>query len=221
VNRVLHRSLLALAAVAALLGEAHAEPGFRFDPPAGSAPAAAFFESNGWEEQRGHWDNWRFEGGALHTRQDGDSTSVGRRVDLDPEATPILRFSFAVEVQPRGADLSRKAREDSALRVFVVFDRGGGLLSPPDSIAYAFGDPAAIGEVLTSERFDNVKYVVVAGGDDQLGRRLLIERNLAKDYREVFGRDAPRIKGIAIKSDANNLKGRASAVIYGVEVTAH
>lgn len=211
---------LTAACLALVATAAQAGAGWSFKPPAKDGPAAKFFESGGWEEQRGSWDSWRFRNGALHTYQDDDSTLVGRKVSIDPKATPILRFSFEVKQHPRGADLRRKDTEDSALRIFVVFDRGGGLFSPPDSIAYAFGNPAIKGRAITSERFDNVKYMVVAGGRAQLGRRIEIERNLAKDYRRAFGRAAPRIQAIGIKSDSNNLDAKAQAIVHGIAVTA-
>lgn len=199
-------------------GAAWAFEGFRFEPPTGDVSAEAFFVSHGWQEQRGSWDRWRFQGGALHIHQDADSTTVGRRVDIDPKRTPTLRFRFRVQMQPEGADLRKKDKEDSALRVFVVFAHGGGLLSPPDTIAYAFGDPARRGQTLVSERFDNVKYIVVAGGVNDMRRTLTIERNLATDYRAAFGSPAPHVRAIAIKADANNVGGKVYSILYGIEI---
>lgn len=201
-------------------GVAHAAPSWRFTPTAKDGPAKKILKQTGWEEQRGSWDDWRFKDGALHTHQDDSSTLVGHKVSLDPATSPMLRFTFQVNTHPAGADLRKKGTEDSALRIFVVFDRGGGLFSPPDSIAYAFGDGARKGKMFASDRFDNVKYMVVAGGAAELGKKITIERNVAEDYRKAFGKAPPKIKAIGIKSDSNNTDGKAWALIYNIEVGA-
>ena len=112
---------------------------------------------------------------------------------------------------------AKKRKEDSALRIFVVFDRGGGLISPPDTIAYGVGQLSRKGRIQTSERFDNVKYVVVADGAKP-GLRVTFKRDLKEDYRRAFGREAPAIKAIGIKSDANNTGLKASATLYRLEL---
>jgi hypothetical protein len=216
------KASLAIAFVGlALLGDTAASATlWSFKPPAKDGPASSFFKAHGWEQQQGSWDNWQFQNGALHTYQDGDSTLVGLPVSIDPGKAPVLKYSFEVKIHPKDADLGKKTKEDSALRIFVIFDRGGGLFTPPDTLAYAFGNPAMKGRMIASERFDNVKYLVVAGGPGQLGKKISIERDLAKDYRQAFGRAAPFIKAIGIKSDGNNLKRKAQAIVYGIEVVA-
>lgn len=211
-----------MAIVVVLLAprQADGQSGWRFVPPRTDAPAGPWLKKNGWKEQRGNWDSWRFVGGALKTSQSGDSTLVGRKLRPgEAKGARMLRATFTVMRHPRGADLRKKGTEDSGLRIFVVFGRGGGLFSPPDSIAYAFGAPSRKGRFITSDRFDNVKYIVVAGGKAAIGKRITLVRDVVKDYRKAFGRAAPPVRAIGIKSDSNNVGGQASALVHSIELT--
>jgi len=125
---------------------------------------------------------------------------------------------FRVTSWPQKGDLRRKSTEDAALRVFVLFDHGGGLLSPPDTLGYAFTSSQPLGKTITSQRFDNVKFIPVATAQGYAGGWVEVERDLAADYKAAFGRKAPRVKAIGIKSDANNTDGRAAAIIDSIEI---
>lgn len=209
------RPALAALALAALAAPAIAAPGWtvRFDDP--DQKAGAWLGKNGWEEQRGSADRWRIAGGALHTDQREDSTTIGteRGFPIDPNAAPILTFRFKVTAWPEKGDLRHKGTEDAALRVFILFDRGGGLLSPPDTLGYAFASKNPVGSMITADRFDNVKYIPVATAAGYDGGWIEVRRDLVADYKAAFGKSPPKIKAIGVKSDANDTDGRAAAQI--------
>lgn len=212
---------LMLPALTLCAAPAAAAPGWSvtFDGP--PTPAERWMKANGWEEQRGSAARWRIADGALHTAQDEDSTTIGteRGFPLDPQATPRIRIRFKVTAWPAKGDLRRKGTEDAALRIFVLFDRGGGLLSPPDTLGYAFASSNPVGKTLTSERFDNVKFIPVATARGYDGGWIEVERDLVADYKAAFGRaSVPKIKAIGIKSDGNNTDAKAAAVIDRIEI---
>lgn len=199
---------------------AAAPPGWsvRFDAPDG--PATAWMKKHGWEEQRGSADRWRIAGGALHVMQVEDSTTIGteRGFPIDAHAAPMLSFRFKVSEWPAKGDLRKKDKEDAALRVFVIFDRGGGLLSPPDTLGYAFASSNPVGAVITAERFDNVKYIPIATAAGYDRGFIEVRRDLVADYKAAFGRAPPKIKAIGVKSDGNNTDGRAAAQIEWITI---
>lgn len=213
-------ALLAAALSIGVAAPASAAPGWSvtFDGP--DSPALKWMKANGWQEQRGDADRWRIADGALHTRQREDSTTIGteRGFPVDPKAAPRIRIRFKVTAWPKKGDLRRKSTEDAALRVFVIFDRGGGLLSPPDTLGYAFASTNPVGKTITSQRFDNVKYIPVAGPAGYDGGWIEVERDLVADYTAAFGKAPPRIKAIGIKSDGNNTDAEAGAVIDRIEI---
>lgn len=186
-------------------------------------PAQKWLQSAGWEEQRGSARRWYITNGVLHTIQNDDSTAIGtkRGFPISAKKFPMLQFEFKVTELPRGADLHKKATEDSALRIFVAFDKGGGVFSPPNTLGYAFGEKEEINKVITSERFDQVKYIPVAKAPDGLGRWITVERNLIADYAGAFGtRNVPAIRAVVIKSDANNTETRARAQVRAIRFVA-
>ncbi len=218
------RPHIALAALAGLLAgaltaPASAAPAWSVTFDGRSQPALKWMKANGWKEQRGDADRWRIADGALHTAQNEDSTTVGteRGFPLDPNAAPRIRIRFKVTAWPEKGDLRRKGTEDAALRVFVIFDRGGGLLSPPDTLGYAFASKNPAGVFITADRFDNVKYIPVASAKGYDGGWIEVERDVVADYKKAFGKAPPRIKAIGIKSDANNTDGKAAAIIDRIE----
>jgi hypothetical protein len=190
--------------------------------PAGEAPARDWMKGAGWEEQKGSAKAWRVEGGALRTAQDDDSTTIGtkRGFPLTVAEAPKLRFSFRVLEAPEGADLRKQGTEDSALRVFVVFDEGGGLFSPPTTLGYGYGRGEPAGVFFRSDRFGQVKYMVVASPKTHPpGEWVDVERDLARDFEAAFGKKkVPKIAAIAVKSDANDTGGKARAELRALSL---
>lgn len=187
--------------------------------PSPDGPAREWMNAAGWEEQKGSAKRWRVEGGVLRTEQDDDSTTIGTKRGF-PMAPGKLRFSFRVLEAPAGADLRRKEKEDSALRVLVVFDEGGGLFSPPTTLGYGFGDGEPADVFFRSDRFGQVKYMVVASPKTHpTGEWIDVERDLARDYEAAFGKKAvPKVAAIAVKSDANDTGGKARAELRSLSL---
>lgn len=207
---------LALAAVLLFSVTAHAEPAWSIDFPDGTIDVEDWLDDAGWEEQRGDADAWRIVDGVLRTRQDDDSTTIGtkRGFPLSPHQARTLRYRFRVLNHPSGGDLRDKGTEDAALRIFVLFDKGGGFFSPPYTLGYAFGSSNPVGRVITSDRFDHVKYIVVASARSATRQWIEIERDIVADYQKAFGTHrVPKIAAIGIKSDANNTDGTAAAEV--------
>lgn len=215
-KRLLLCAASATLSLAFTAAPALAEPGWLVDFPTGDHKARDWMKSSGWEEQKGSAGRWRILDGVLRAEQDEDSTTIGteRGFPLVADRFPMLRYRFRVLGFPQKGNLRKKGTEDAALRVFILFDKGGGLLSPPHTLGYAFGSTEEVGEVITSDRFDHVKYIVVATPKQGVGRWLDIERDIVADYQKAFGtRSVPRIKAIGIKSDANDTDGQATAEV--------
>ncbi len=204
-----------------LVGSAQAEPGWILTLPHAPQGARTWIEAAGWEEQRGSAAAWRVAEGALYTHQSGDSTTIGTKKGFPIETArfPILKLRVMATILPKGAHLKAKSTEDAALRVFVLFDKGGGFLSPPCTLGYAIGSTEPVGSVITSERFEQVKYIVVASGPSAVGKWLDLKRDLLADYRKAFGAGrVPAIKAVGIKSDGNNTNSPAAAVVSHISL---
>jgi hypothetical protein len=217
------RILLAAALAASTSRSAHAAaPAWEIVFPSRNEPAWPWLKEHGFEEEKGSAAAWRLGEGGLTLLQKDDSTTVGtaKGFPIDPGKAPVLSFKIRVDELPAAGDLSKAKTEDAAFRLFVIFDEGGGLLSPPRTLGYAWASSGATGALVPSERFDTVRFIPVAAGQQGLGAWQTFTRNVVDDYKKAFGGDrVPSIKAIGIKSDANDTHGACRVVVEHVRLS--
>lgn len=190
------------------------------DFPAEEVPIKEWLEANDWEEQRGSAKKYIVRDGALFMRSRDASTVIGRKYEktpIDPRTYPTIEFRTRIDEIPPGGDVTTKKKDDAAFRLFVLFDRGGGLFSPPETIGYVWNSTGGEGAIGNSGRFDQVKYIAIGSGSDGLGEWIVIKRDILEDYQMLFGiDDVPDIKGIALKCDTNHTKSTAASAIQWI-----
>lgn len=194
--------------------------------PSASTPVAQWMEAHGWERQRGRPRLFRVDRHCLLMVSRDDSVAIGlkRGFPLQPKTWPRVRFKIRVDTLPKGTDLARKGGDDAAFRLYVAFDRGGGWFSPPHTVAYTWTERTPVGRVIQSAHFDNLRYLSVGRGlppkdKDGAAKWIVIERDLAADYRLAFPEAAapvPAISGILLKCDSNNTGTSARAAVAEV-----
>lgn len=59
---------------------------------------------------------------AIEARADGSMALLARPIELDLQATPVLCWRWRVDGVPVTADMTRKAGDDYAARVYVAFE---------------------------------------------------------------------------------------------------
>ena len=183
-----------------------------------------WMSAEGWQSKRDDPRGWEVGGGALHFLSNADSVLLAteRGFPRDISLTPILRLRLKVRAVPRGTDLARKSGDDAALRVFIAFERGGGLFSPPRTIGYNWTEKDDAGTLIASAYFSNVQYISLGKGITPGDEWVVVERDLAADYRRAFPADAevPPLRGLALKCDANDTKTSAEAWLSEVGLRA-
>ncbi|MEO5628134.1 MAG: DUF3047 domain-containing protein, partial [Thermomonas sp.] len=130
------------------------------------------------------------------------------------------------------ADLTSKAGDDYAARLYVFFDRKPAQMSFGERIAYKlgrarFGDqiPSAalcyvwdnkqpVGSIRDNAYTGFVKMVVATSGKARQGQWVTLQRDVAADYKRAFGTAPPRITGIAIAVDTDN-SGESTISYFG------
>jgi Protein of unknown function (DUF3047) len=144
---------------------------------------------------------------ALRMRSAGDGSTASKDVKgkVNLKETPLLEWSWKVTVLPNGANSCRKATDDQAAQIFVVWPRF------PEAvrsriIGYVWDTTAPPGTTCTSEKTGTVTYVVVRSGTADLGKWFTERRNVAEDFRRIYGEepDAPAAVAIAIDSNDTN-----------------
>jgi hypothetical protein len=210
---------LAAAPAAPALGPAGPVPVPLVSFPDAPRPLADWMAAEGWASKREDPGHWSVGSGVLHMAGTGDSVLIGTEKGFPRAVAPgaRLRLTLKVATTPRGTDLSRKAGDDAALRLYVAFDKGGGLISPPNTLAYAWTEREAAGTLVRSAHFSNLHYVSLGSGPTDW---VTVECDLAADYRRAFPKETslPRLKGLLIKSDSNDTKTSAEAWLKSVEL---
>lgn len=166
--------------------------------------------------------------------------NVVHALTADPGATPILRWSWRVERFPARSDLTKKAGDDLAAKVCVLFDLPLARLSfferakieigrrlfkldlPAATICYVWDRTLPPGTWLPNVYTDRVRMLVLRSGKsgDQ-GRWFEERRDLRADFVRAFGAEAdgglPSVVAIGFAADADNTGD--SALAYFGDIT--
>jgi hypothetical protein len=162
---------------------------------------------------------------------DSSASGLTKEVRIDPKEFPIVRWRWKVENLLLKSDATRKDGDDYPARLYITFEydpekvsfgkklkykAGQALFGdiPIGAINYVWETKAPVGAILDNAYTDFVKMVVVESGPSHIGLWVDESRNIYEDYRKAFGEDPPMINGVAIMSDTDNTKERATAY-YG------
>jgi hypothetical protein len=93
----------------------------------------------------------------------------------------------------------------------VIFPRWPSPPTQSDVIGYVWDTRAPVGATLQHPRASNVRIIVVESGSGNLDTWMRPVRNVAEDYKALFGRQAPRVGKVALMIDTNDTRGEAEA----------
>jgi len=162
----------------------------------------------------------------------GAASGLIRKVRIDPETYPVIRWRWKVAGVYQRGDVTRKAGDDYPARLYVTFvydpSRAGfldraifesarlarGEYPPMGAITYIWASKAPTGEIHDNPYTDKVKMIVVRSGAADAGRWFSESRNLLEDYRRAFGSDPTAVSGVAIMTDTDNT-GASGTAYYG------
>lgn len=145
---------------------------------------------------------------ALHAVANDSASGLIRRLRIDPEACPIVEWSWRVDRLQPGADLHEKGKDDVAASLFFLFgnpEAGFGFRRVP-TIRYVWTNGTSRnGEVIDNPHLPGtVRSIVVRNADAPLGRWQQERRDLLVDFRLGFGREPDDvIEAVALLSDSD------------------
>jgi hypothetical protein len=168
----------------------------------------------------------------LRANAHGSASILAWRADFDPHAFPLLSWRWKVTRPITGADTRERRSEDSPARVMVSFsgnsaslratDRAAGALAeaisghvlPYAVLMYIWGAKVPLESTTVSSLTSRVRMLAVASDEEGAGRWLSYRRNLAEDFRRVFGEEPGHVTAIELMTDTDNTGGVAEA-FYG------
>ncbi len=205
-------------------------PKFSTAPPGNRLPAGWTHQSLPSVERQNRFDLLADDGGTvLRVVSDRSASSLALALRVDPATTPLLRWRWRVSRAVAGSDLRRKAGDDYAARVYVLFDlpseRLGvadrmkmaaarllhGVDLPAAALCYVWGTAQAVGETGWNAYTDRLRMIVVDSGNAHAGQWQEVVRDVVADFRAAFGEPVPTISGIVLAADTDNTGERVEA----------
>ena len=150
---------------------------------------------------------------ALRLVSQGTSFALYRDVALDLKQFPILTWRWKVMKLPTGGDIRVRASDDQAAQLYLVFPRWPLPRINSKVVGYIWDSRAPVGSTLTSPHAANVKVVVLQSGAERLGRWVQEQRDVYRDYMELFNREPPRVGLVAVMVDSNDTRSQTEAFI--------
>ncbi len=144
----------------------------------------------------------------LMARTNRQSVMIGLERPFDPSRHPYLRWRWRVRQWPTGADERRKATNDSAAGVYVIFP---GRFIAPRVLKYVWSTTAPVGTRQPSPAASSTKIIVLDSGATAEPAWRTVTVNVQRDYAALFGEPAPAARGIGILTDGNETASVAAA----------
>jgi hypothetical protein len=134
----------------------------------------------------------------------------------------VLQWRWKVSRVLDTADMQEKSADDHAARAYVFFDVPLASLSfvdrntiklarmligtdvPTAALCYVWDNRHRIGYSAWSPYTQRVRKIVLQSGSAHAGQWMSEARDVAADFREAFGFDAPAVTGVAVGNDTDN-----------------
>jgi hypothetical protein len=174
----------------------------------------------GWKGQ--NWGSPKYDftiendGGrkVLHMKSEREGSTIAKDVKgkVNLKETPMLEWSWKVTVLPKDADSCKKALDDQAAQVFVVWPRF------PEAvrsrvIGYVWDTTQPVGKICKSEKTGTVTYIVLRSGTAELGKWVTERRNVVEDFKKVYEDDADSPGAVSIAIDSNDTNSTAESFV--------
>ena len=148
-------------------------------------------------------------GRVLSATAEGSASGLVFPVRFDPAEWPWLEWRWKIDGTVRSGDARVKHGDDYAARVYVVFPHWLPLRTR--SINYIWANRLPRGAVQANTFTANAMMIALQSGDGNAGEWVNERRNLADDYRLLFGDDPPDEALVALMSDSDQTQESVQA----------
>ncbi len=173
------------------------------------------------------------DGGVTIVKAVSEAAASGliKPVVIDPKEYPIVRWRWKIDNVLQRSDVALKEGDDFPARLYITFEYNPDNVSfgkklkfkagqalfgniPIAALNYIWETKTPIGTIVKNAYTEFANMVIVESGTQNVGMWIDEERNIYEDYKKAFGEEPPMINGVAIMSDTDNTKERATAY-YG------
>ena len=149
-------------------------------------------------------------GNFIKAEAEGKGSGLGKEVKIDLLKTPFINITWKVEKDLPGIIENSKKGHDYAARVFVIKKTGSTPLSNR-AINYVFSSNNKVGENWPSPYTKKSIDYVLSSTKNNLNVWVTVKANVKKDFLRLLGLDLKDISGVAIMTDTDNSKLKATS----------
>ena len=136
---------------------------------------------------------------------------------LNPKSA-TLSFRWKIDKIPQGGSDNKKSTFDHTARLFVAFKTR---IGPPRTINYVWANTIPIGKKFEHPSSGRAQFIVLNSGNTGAGEWHTFERNLAADWKTLFGNDdPPEIVGLGFMTDSDGTKTTVTGWYDDIELRA-
>jgi hypothetical protein len=174
----------------------------------------------------------------LHARADASASALAHLAGFDLRQRPVISWRWKVAKLIDGADNNVATREDSPVRLLLVFDGDKSKLPPRDqavfrlskrssgrelpyaTLMYVWANDAKAGNVIENPHTRRVQMIVASSGSAGVGEWQSLSRNLFEDYKTAFGEEPGKLIAYGVMSDTDNTGASAEAWYGDIKFSA-
>jgi hypothetical protein len=168
----------------------------------------------------------------LRADAQGSMSGLSHAVRVDMRKYPLLRWQWKIDAPVESADMTSKAGDDYAARIYVIFDYPAEKLPlgtrlklrlaesfyqqkiPTAALNYVWDNRHPVGRIQPNAYTDRARMIVVNSGAAKAGEWVTHTRDLVADFRDAFGEDPPDVVAVALATDTDNT-GESTTAWYG------
>jgi len=146
----------------------------------------------------------------LKSRDDSSTIAKDIKGKINLKETPILEWTWKAVVLPTGGNSCKKAADDQAGQIFVVWPRFPEALRSR-IIGYVWDTTQPVGTICKSEKTGTVTYVVVRSGTADLDKWITEHRNVREDFKKIYGDEPDNPAAVSLAADSNDTHSSSEA----------
>lgn len=148
----------------------------------------------------------------IEATSNGTASGLFYEIEYNAAEYPYLAWQWQIEHTIASGDVSRKATDDYAARIYVVFPDF--LFWRTKALNYIWANKLPQGSFAANAFTANNMMIAVESGNDRAGQWVSEQRNIYQDFITAFGHPPPPVGAIAIMTDTDNT-GETARAWYG------
>ncbi len=172
----------------------------------------------------------------LKAQSDRSASALLCNKEFDVYQYPIVKWRWKVSNVYKKGDIRKKERSDSPARLFIMFkydpQKAGfftrvkyllakqiyGRYPPESALCYIWANKPHKNRIIPSPSFEQLRYIVLEAGEEQIGRWRDEEINIVNDYKKAFGKVPPETAGISFMNNSDNTAESSTSWLSSLEV---